>query len=325
MKIVVLDGYALNPGDLSWDQIKNLGELEIYDRTPKEKILERSKGADILLTNKTPLKRKTIESLPGLKYIGILATGYNVVDIKAAAENDVIVTNAPDYSTNAVAQFTLALILEAALHVGEHNRAVKAKEWTQSEDFCFWNYPLIELKNRTLGIIGFGSIGQRTAELALAFGMKVIVYDRSPQEKISDPDILTEGLEFLKLRELYKQSDIISLHCPLTEETAGMINQKSIAQMKKNVIIINTARGGLIIEDDLAASLEAGKIQAAALDVLTNEPPAVSNLLLNSEKTIITPHIAWATKESRQCLMEIVYENIKSFLEGNIKNQVNLN
>ncbi|MFP4020093.1 MAG: D-2-hydroxyacid dehydrogenase [Halanaerobium sp.] len=323
MKIVVLDGYAVNPGDLSWDKIKELGELEIYDRTPKEKILARSREADILLTNKTPLKRKTIEALPDLKYIGILATGYNVVDIEAAAENEVIVTNAPDYSTNAVAQFTLALLLEAALHVGEHNRAVKAKEWSKSEDFCFWNYPLIELQNRTLGIIGFGSIGQRTAELALAFGMKVIAYDRSPDRKISDSDISTDSIEFLSLTDLYAKSDIISLHCPLTEETAGLINQKSIAQMKNDVIIVNTARGGLIVEEDLNAALESGEVQRAALDVLTAEPPASSNPLLNSDKTIITPHIAWATKESRECLMDIVYKNIKSYINGKIINQVN--
>jgi glycerate dehydrogenase len=323
MKIVVLDGYALNPGDLSWDKIKELGDLEIYDRTPKDKILERSREADILLTNKTPLKRKTIEALTDLKYIGILATGYNVVDIEAAAENEVIVTNAPDYSTNAVAQFSIALLLEAALHVGEHNRAVKAKEWSKSEDFCFWNYPLIELQNKTLGIIGFGSIGQRIAELALAFGMNVITYDRSPTKKIEDPNITTDAVEFLNLNQLYAQSDVISLHCPLTKETRGLINQQSIGQMKDGVIIVNTARGGLIVEEDLAAALKSGKIQTAALDVLTSEPPAASNLLLNSENTIITPHIAWATKESRQCLMDIVYENIKGYIGGNIINQVN--
>jgi len=323
MKIVVLDGYALNPGDLSWEQIKELGEVEIYDRTPEDKILARAQGAEILLTNKTPIKRKTIEALPELKYVGILATGYDVVDTAAAAENEVIVTNAPDYSTNAVAQFTLALLLEAALHVGEHNRAVKEREWSQSEDFCFWNYPLIELQNRTLGIIGFGSIGRRTAELALAFGMKVIVYDRSPEKKIADPEIKTEKIEFLSLAELYAASDVISLHCPLTEETAGMISQESIAQMKKGVIIVNTARGGLIVEEELAAALESGEVQTAALDVLTSEPPAASNPLLNSEKAITTPHIAWATKESRQCLMDIVYQNIKAFMAGNVINQVN--
>jgi len=323
MKIVILDGYALNPGDLSWEGIEEFGEVEIYDRTPKAKILERAEGAEVLLTNKTPLSREKIEALPELEYIGVLATGYNVVDIEAAAENEVIVTNAPDYSTNAVAQFSIALLLEAALHVGEHNRAVKAKEWSKSEDFCFWNYPLIELQNKTLGIIGFGSIGQRIAELALAFGMNVITYDRSPTKKIEDPNITTDAVEFLNLNQLYAQSDVISLHCPLTKETRGLINQQSIGQMKDGVIIVNTARGGLIVEEDLAAALKSGKIQTAALDVLTSEPPAASNLLLNSENTIITPHIAWATKESRQCLMDIVYENIKGYIGGNIINQVN--
>jgi glycerate dehydrogenase len=323
MKIVILDGYALNPGDLSWEGIEEFGEVEIYDRTPKAKILERAEGAEVLLTNKTPLSRETIESLPELEYIGVLATGYNVADIEAAAENEVIVTNAPDYSTNAVAQFTVALLLEAALHVGEHNRAVKAREWSKSEDFCFWNYPLIELQNKTLGIIGFGSIGQRTAELALAFGMNVITYDRSPTKKIENPNIETDAVDFLNLNQLYAQSDVISLQCPLTEETSGLINQQSIARMKDGVIIVNTARGGLIVEEDLAAALKSGKIQTAALDVLTSEPPAASNVILNSENTIITPHIAWATKESRQCLMNIVYENIKGYIGGNIINQVN--
>lgn len=323
MKIVVLDGYAVNPGDLSWGRISELGNFEVYDRTPEKKILERAEGADILLTNKTPLKRKIIEALPDLKYIGILATGYNVVDIEAAAENNVIVTNAPDYSTNAVAQFTIALILEAALHVGDHNRAVKEKEWSQSPDFCFWNYPLIELKNRTLAIIGFGNIGQRTAELAQIFGMKVIVYDRSPEKKINNPEIKTDNIEFVNLNDLYAQADIISLHCPLTEETAGMINKKSIAQMKDNVIIVNTARGGLILEKDLAAALKSEKVQTAALDVLNSEPPLDSNPLLKLENTIITPHNAWATRESRESLLDIVSENLKSFLNGEIINQVN--
>lgn len=323
MKIVVLDGNAVNPGDLSWERIRELGDLEVYDRTPRNKILERAEGADILLTNKTPLQRETIAALADLKYIGVLATGYNVVDIEAAAENDVLVTNAPDYSTNAVAQFTLALMLETALHIGEHNRAVKAKEWAQSEDFCFWNYPLAELRDRTLGIIGFGNIGQRTAELALAFGMKVIVYDRSPQKKINDQNISTEKIEFLTLKELYAQADVITLHCPLTEKTESMINQESIALMKKGVILINTARGGLIVEADLAAALKDGKVKMAALDVLSTEPPSSSNPLLNLENAIITPHIAWATKKARKTLLDIVYRNIKSFIEGEPVNQLN--
>lgn len=323
MKIVVLDGYALNPGDLSWEGLKELGEVEIYERTPENKILERAQGAEVLLTNKTPLSRGKIESLPELEYIGVLATGYNVIDTKAAAENEVVVTNVPTYGTNAVAQFVLALLLETVHHVGEHNRAVKNGAWTEADDFCFWNYPLIELQNKKLGIIGFGSIGQRTAELALAFGMEVIVYDRSPERKIKDPEIETEKIEFVELPDLYAGSDVISLHCPLTEETAGMINKQSISLMQEGVIIINTARGGLIVESDLAAALESGKVKTAALDVLSTEPPAASNPLLNSEKTIITPHIAWAAREARKRLMETVVQNLDSFLAGNIINQVN--
>ena len=323
MKIVVLDGYALNPGDLSWERIKELGEVEIYERTPEPKILERARGAEVLLTNKTPLRRETIEALSELEYIGVLATGYNVIDTKAAVENEVVVTNVPTYSTNAVAQFVMALLLETCHHVGEHNRAVKNGAWTEAKDFCFWNYPLVELQDKCLGIVGFGSIGQRTAELALAFGMEVIVSDRSPEQKIEDPEIETEKVEFVDLSDLYSTSDVISLHCPLTEETEGMINQTSIARMQEGVIIINTARGGLIVEPDLAAALEAGKVRIAAVDVLSTEPPAASNLLLNSDKTIVTPHIAWASREARQRLMETVVDNLKGYLAGNPINQVN--
>ncbi|RAK12681.1 glycerate dehydrogenase [Halanaerobium saccharolyticum] len=323
MKIVVLDGYALNPGDLSWEGIKDLGDVEIYERTPEAKILERARGAEILLTNKTPLSRETIEALPELEYIGVLATGYNVIDTEAAAENEVVVTNVPTYGTNTVAQFVMALLLETAHHVGEHNRAVKNGGWTEADDFCFWNYPLMELQDKCLGIVGFGSIGQRTAELALAFGMKVIVYDRSPEKKIKDPEILTEKIEFVDLLDLYRRSEVISLHCPLTESTEGMINQATIAQMKEGVIIINTARGGLIVEPDLAAALEAGKVKTAAVDVLSTEPPAASNPLLNSDKTIVTPHIAWASREARQRLMETVVDNLNSYLAGNVINQIN--
>ena len=323
MKIVVLDGYALNPGDLSWEGIRKMGEVEIYERTPEAKILERAKGAEVLLTNKTPLSRKTIEALPELEYIGVLATGYNVVDLEAAAENEVVVTNVPTYGTNTVAQFVMALLLEACHHVGEHSRAVKSGDWTEAADFCFWDYPLIELQDKKLGIIGFGSIGQRTAELAAAFGMKVLVYDRSPEKKISDPEIKTEEIEFVDLMDLYRRSDVISLHCPLTAETAGMINQTIIAQMQEGVIIINTARGGLIVEEELVAALEAGKVRTAAVDVLSTEPPASSNPLINSDKTIVTPHIAWASKEARQRLMQTVVQNLNNFVEGSVINQVN--
>ncbi|TDO83365.1 glycerate dehydrogenase [Halanaerobium saccharolyticum] len=323
MKIVVLDGYALNPGDLSWEGIRELGEVEIYERTPEAKILERAQGAEVLLTNKTPLDRETIESLTELEYIGVLATGYNVIDTEAAAENEVVVTNVPTYGTNAVAQFVMALLLETAHHVGEHNRAVKNGDWTEAADFCFWNYPLIELQGKILGLIGFGSIGQQTAELALAFGMEVIVYDRSPEKKIENPETKTENVEFVDLLDLYRRSEVISLHCPLTERTEGMINKATIAQMQEGVIIINTARGGLIVEPDLAAALEAGKVKTAAVDVLSTEPPAASNPLLNSDKTIVTPHIAWASREARQRLMETVVDNLKGYLAGSAVNQVN--
>lgn len=323
MKIVILDGYTLNPGDLSWQPLEEFGEVEIYDQTNEADILKRSEGADILLTNKTPLNREIIESLENLKYIGILATGFNVVDLKAAAENEIVVTNAPGYSTDSVAQFTFALILEAAHHVGEHNRAVKEKEWSRSDYFCFWNYPLIELKAKRLGIIGFGSIGQKTAELAQAFGMEVLAHDRSPQKKIADPEISTENIKFLSLNELYQSSDIITLHCPLTDSNSKMINKKSISKMKDGVIIVNTARGGLIDEKDLAVALKSGKVQTAAVDVLSSEPPETSNPLLNSANTIITPHIAWAAKEARENLMEIVVENIRCFMADDPINKVN--
>lgn len=323
MNIVALDAYALTPGDLKWKQIKELGEIEIYQSTSEAEIIKRAVGADILLINKTPLKSKTIESLKNLKYIGVLSTGYNIVDLKAASANDIIVTNIPDYGTDSVAQFVFALLLELTQQVGYHNQQVKAGAWTEKKYLGFWDYPLIELKNKVLGIVGFGNIGQRTAALALSFGMEVIAFDPNPKVKINDPEIKTEKIKFLSLEELYSQSDVISLHCPLTDSTRGMIDQKAIAKMKSGIIIINTARGPLIVEADLAAALKNSKVKAAALDVLAAEPPADSNPLLNSKKTIITPHIAWATEEARERLMAIAYHNLKKFMEGQVINQVN--
>ncbi|MFW6000782.1 MAG: D-2-hydroxyacid dehydrogenase [Halanaerobium sp.] len=322
MKIVVLDSCGLNPEELSWSEIEKYGELEIYKRTEEENILERAKDAEIILTNKTPISRDTINKLDSLEYIGVLATGYNVIDLEAAAENGIVVTNVPAYSTDSVAQFVFALLLEVAHHVGEHNSAVKAGEWSSAKDFSFWKYPLIELKNKTMGIIGYGSIGQRTAELALAFGMNVIVHDRSPEKKKKDPSIMTDKIRFVDSEELFRNSDVISLHCPLTEETKGIINKESIDLMKEGVIIVNTARGPLIVEEDLAAALESGKIYAAAVDVLSNEPPKENNPIIKSDKTIITPHIAWAAKESRERLMKTVVDNIKSYLKGEVKNSI---
>lgn len=323
MKIVVLDGQALNPGDLSWQGLADLGELQVYPRTPEEKIKARAQGAEVLLTNKTPLTAETIADLPDLKYIGVLATGYNVIDIKAAAEKRIVVTNVPAYGTDAVAQFVFALLLELAHHVGEHNHAVKDGAWQRADDFCFWNYPLVELQDKVIGLIGYGRIGQRTAELARAFKMKIVAYDRSAEQKKADPKINTANIKFLSLTDLYKTSDIISLHCPLTETTRDMINRQSIAQMKEGVIIINTARGELINETDLAAALESGQVSGAAVDVLAAEPPNSNNPLLNSENTIITPHIAWASHESRQRLLKTVVANLTAFLAGNPINQIN--
>lgn len=322
MKIVVLDSCGLNPEELSWSEVEKYGEVEIYKRTPEEKILERAEGAEIILTNKTLISRETINRLDNLEYIGVLATGYNVIDLEAAEENGIEVTNVPSYSTDSVAQFVFALLLEVAHHVGEHNSAVKAGEWSSAKDFSFWKYLLIELKNKTMGIIGYGSIGQRTAELALAFGMDVIAYDRSPAKKKKNPAVMTEKIKFVNKDDLFRNSDVISLHCPLTDQTQGIINKQSIALMKEDVIIINTARGPLIVEEDLAAALEAGKVFAAAVDVLSNEPPKEENPLLKSDKTIITPHIAWASKESRERLMKIAVDNIKGYLNGEVKNSI---
>ncbi len=322
MKIIVLDSCGLNPQELSWEEVEALGDLEIYKRTPEAKILERAEGAEIVLTNKTPLSRDTINKLDSLEYIGVLATGYNVIDLEAAAENGIEVTNVPAYSTDSVAQFVFALLLEVAHHVGEHNSAVKAGEWSSAKDFSFWKYPLIELKDKSMGIIGYGSIGQRTAELALAFGMDVIVYDRSPEKKKNDPAVMTDKINFVDKDELFRNSDVISLHCPLTEQTKGIINKESIALMKEGMIIINTARGPLIVEEDLAAALKSGRVFAAAADVLSDEPPKDDNPLLKSDKTIITPHIAWASKESRERLMKTAVDNVKSYLNGEVKNSI---
>jgi len=318
MKIVVLDGYTLNPGDLSWEGLEKLGELTVYDRTPEDKIYERSKDAEIVFTNKTPLTRETLSKLPLLKYIGVLATGYNVVDIKAAKELGITVTNIPTYGTDAVAQYVFALLLEICHHVYEHNNAVKNGEWTNCPDFCFWKYPLIELAGKTMGIIGLGRIGYRTAKLAQAFGLKVLAYDANQRKELED-----ENLRYASMDELLAKSDIISLHCPLTDETKNIINKDTISKMKDGVIIINTSRGPLISENDLAEALKSGKVYAAAVDVVSAEPISSTNPLLTAPNCIITPHIAWAPKESRSRLMDIAVSNLKAFLDGKPVNVVN--
>lgn len=318
MKIVVLDGYTLNPGDLSWAELEKLGAFTCYDRTPPENIVERIGDAAVVFTNKTPLARDILQQCPALRYVGVLATGYNVVDVAAAKEQGIIVTNIPTYGTSAVAQYVFALLLEICHHVGAHHEAVQSGEWARRGDFSFWNYPLIELKDKTMGIIGFGRIGQVTAQIANAFGMKVLAYDNYREKELE-----TDVLRYAELDEVYACADVISLHCPLFDSTRGMINKASLAEMKRGVIIINTSRGPLIVEEDLAEALASGQVFAAALDVVATEPIEAGSPLLSAPNCIITPHIAWAPKESRQRLLGIAADNLAAFLAGAPVNVVN--
>ena len=317
MKIVILDGYTENPGDLSWDGFQQLGELQVYDRTPPQEVASRIGDAEIVLLNKTPLSRETLDACPNIRYIGVLATGFNVVDTRAARERGIVITNVPSYGTAIVSQFTFALLLELCHHVGKHWDSVIAGEWSACPDYCYWHYPLIELAGKTMGIIGFGRIGRQTAVIAQAMGMKVLAYDHH-----QDLSLETETLHYTSLENLYAQSDVISLHCPLEAENIGMINRNSISQMKEGALIINTARGLLIQEDDLAEALNSGRLGGAAVDVASAEPIRPSNPLLTAKNCIITPHIAWAAKESRQRLMEIAVSNLKAYLDGHPVNQV---
>ena len=319
MKIVILDGYALNPGDLSWKGLERYGELTVYDRLEKEpeKIIEAIADADIIFTNKTPLNKGILKKVPHVKYIGVLATGYNVVDISVANELGIIVTNVPAYSTDAVAQMTFALLLELCNHVGIHEQAVKAGEWTNSVDWCFWKSPLTELKGKTIGIIGFGRIGKAVARIALAFEMNIIVFSNKKYPKLECEKFKNSSFE-----ELISQSDIISLHCPLTDSTEGIISKNSIEKMKDGVMIINTARGPLIVEEDLKNALNSGKVGGAAVDVISVEPIEDGNALLKAKNCIVTPHIAWASIESRQRLLNIAIENLEAYLKGNPVNVV---
>lgn len=316
MKIVVLDGYTLNPGDLDWSVFETLGELTIYDRTPKDKILERAMGNEIVITNKTPLGREEIEQLPDLKYIGLLSTGYNIIDLDAASEHNIVVTNVPAYSTNSVAQLVFSYILHFCNSVSHHSNMVREGAWTNCKDFCFWDKNIIELKDKTLGIFGFGSIGKCVAKIAQAFDMNVIVYTRTiPEDKM--------GCTFVKIDELFENSDFLTFHCPLTPQTTNLVNKDNIKLMKKTAYIINTARGPVVNEDDLAWALNNDIIAGAAMDVLSFEPPKVDNPLLTAKNCIVTPHIAWASIESRTRLMNIAFSNLKSFLDGNSVNIVN--
>lgn len=318
MKIVVLDGYTLNPGDLTWDRLKKIGDLSVYDRTPADKILERIGDAPIVFTNKTPLTKETFEKAPGIKFVGVLATGYNVVDVDAAKAHGVAVTNIPTYGTSAVSQFTFALLLEICHHVWAHAEEVKKGAWTNCPDFCFWNFPLIELAGKTMGLIGFGRIGQAVAVIAQAFGMNVLAYDSYQIKSLE-----SETLKYVELDELLVKSDVISLHCPLFDSTKGIINKNTIAKMKTNALLINTSRGPLVVEEDLAEALNSGRIAGAAVDVVSTEPARMDNPLIGAKNCIVTPHIAWAPKESRDRLMNIAVDNLESFLAGNPVNVVN--
>lgn len=317
MKLVVLDGYTLNPGDLSWEPLHALAECRIFDRTAEHDIPDRAQGASILLTNKTPLRGATLESLPALRYIGVLATGYDVVDIEQATRQNITVTNVPAYGTNSVAQMVFALLLELSNHAGQHIEAVRRGAWSQAPDWCFWQTPLIELSGKTLGIVGYGRIGRKVVEIAHALGMTAIVTSSRK------PDDLPAGVSWGSLDDVFASADFVSLHCPLLPSTRGLVNAQRIAQMKPGAFLINTSRGGLIVEADLAEALRSGRLAGAALDVLSTEPPAASNPLIEIQNCLITPHIAWATRDSRIRLLGAAISNLKMWIDGRPQNVVN--
>ncbi len=316
MRIVVLDGYTLNPGDLSWDELKALGATTIYERSAPEEVVSRAQEADIILTNKVVLSREILGRLPQLKYVGVLATGYDIIDTQAARERGILVSNVPTYGSASVAQMAFAHLLNLTQHVAYHAQTVAEGRWSKSEDWCYWDHPLLELAGKTMGIVGFGRIGQATARIALAFGMKVLAYDAQP---ISP----SPGISALDLDNLFRQSDVISLHCPLTPATERLVNRERLTQMKPWSYLINTSRGGLIDEAALATALNTGQIAGAGLDVLSEEPPRPDNPLLSAKNCFITPHIAWATRAARQRLLEIVVENLRTYLAGQPQNVVN--
>jgi glycerate dehydrogenase len=316
MNIVVLDGFTLNPGDLDWQELQSLGPCVIYDRTPPDKLLHRAAAADILLTNKTELTAAVIQNLPRLKYIGVLATGSNVVDLAAARARGIPVTNVPAYSTISVAQMTFALLLELAHHTGHHAQSVREGGWTRSLDFCYWDFPLLELDGLTLGLVGFGRIGQAVSKLAAAFGMNVLAY--KPTARAAPP-----GVRFVALDTLFRESDVVSLHCPLTPQTANLVNAQRLSLMKPTAFLLNTSRGALVDELALADALNSGCLAGAALDVLSTEPPPADNPLLTARNCFITPHQAWATRAARSRLMKVACENVRSFLHGQTQNVVN--
>lgn len=320
MKIVVLDGYTENPGDLSWRELEVYGELTVYDRTSlidENETIERIGDAEVVFTNKTPITKKVIDACPNIKFISLLATGYNVVDYQYAKEKGIPVTNVPTYGTASVSQFAIALLLEICHHVAHHSKAVHEGRWEHCQDWCFWDYPLIELAQKTIGIIGFGRIGQQTGKIAKALGMKVLAYDSYQS------DSGKEIAQYVELEELLASSDVIALHCPLFPSTEGIINKDTIEKMKDGVILLNNSRGPLIVEQDLADALNSGKVMAAGLDVVSTEPIKGDNPLLKAPNCIITPHISWAPRESRQRIMDCAVANVKAYVDGKPINVVN--
>lgn len=318
MKIVVLDGYALNPGDLDWDGIAAFGDLVVHDRTPAQKVYERSLGAEVLLTNKTPVRKEVIDRLSELRFIGVLATGYNIVDVQAARDRNILVSNIPSYGTLSVAQLTFALLLELCHHVQRHSDGVREGKWSRSKDWCYWDYPLVELAGKTMGIIGFGTIGQKVGDIATAFGMKVIGASRTHTDQSHRPNF-----RWVDTEELLATSDVVSIHCPLTPETQELINAQSLQTMKRTAFLLNTSRGPIVVDEDLAEALNKGVIAGAGIDVLSTEPPPAGNPLFKAANCIITPHIAWATQEARARLMKMAVENLRAFVEGKPVNVVN--
>jgi glycerate dehydrogenase len=318
MKIVVLDGHALNPGDLSWEPLRTIGELQVFDRTSADQVVARAHDAEIIFTTRTRLPAEILRQLKKTRYIGVIFTGYDVVDVKAARELNITVTNVPTYATSSTAEFAFALLLELCHHVGLHGEATRAGEWSRSTDFSFWKTPLLELAGKTMGIIGLGRIGQRVAEIAMAFEMRVIAADEVRSAVPQWPNF-----RWCEVDELLAQADVVSLHCPLLPQTRGIINSRSLALMKPGSFLINASRGPLVVEQDLADALNNGRLAGAAVDVLSSEPPSPDNPLLRARNCIVTPHIAWATKEARTRLLDIAIANVRAFLDGHPVNVVN--
>ncbi len=315
MNICILDGYTTNPGDVSWAPLTALGELAVYESTRPEEIVERAKDAEILITNKTVITAEVIRALPKLQYIGTLSTGYNVIDCAAAKERGIPVCNVPTYCTNAVAQFVFALLFGITNRIEQHSQSVHNGDWVKSRHFCYWNAELLDVAGSTMGIVGFGNIGKAVAKIALALEMNVLIYSRNTKE-------LPQGCKQVSFEELLRQSDVVTLHCPLTPQTERLIDQAALDQMRSTAVLINTSRGAVIDEQALADALNSGKLYAAGLDVLSTEPPKADNPLLTAKNCLITPHIAWASKHARSRLIAVAAENIEAFLQGNVQNNV---